>query len=577
MGRYRADRIGHGFPVPGPQSPSSGTVMDEIFFLDEPAWQAARTAGDYDLVVIGSGFCGYAVAQRALARDPRTRILMLERGGYFLPEHFQNLPGPFADTLSSQTETFPWTLSRVTAEGRAGGYLRWQHGMVPFFGGRSILWSAWCPRPSAAEMTGWPQAVIDAATRGFGAAEALLRVQSADRIDPELPGEETGRLGRPVYGALQRRLQTLLQAAPAEVPGVYRAEPAPLASNAKVSDRIDFQKFSTPGEILTLVEAQARLKAAGLGASLDIAASCIVETIVAQDGVATALTTSRGPVTLGGAKLVLALGALPAATLVRTAFDTPEIGRRYCAHFTSTITARVPKAAFEGAEPIDGLQLGAAYVAGTAGGYDRQYHMQISALSDPAPLLNSGTALRYMPDVLTTASRRQLESARGYVVLPCATLGEMEAGGAATWFRANPADPDPTTNALLQLVESPADRETWDAMDAATFATLETVLSPGGPADVEYWHGDADTGVWRPERPPPALYRNDATVHDGSTLYLGEAADAPVDLDYRLRGSANVYVTGAALWPRAGSWNPTLTMVALAIDLADRLVPAAPR
>jgi choline dehydrogenase-like flavoprotein len=36
----------------------------------------------------------------------------------------------------------------------------------------------------------------------------------------------------------------------------------------------------------------------------------------------------------------------------------------------------------------------------------------------------------------------------------------------------------------------------------------------------------------------------------------------------------NVYVTGAGLWPAGGSWNPTMTMVALAQDLADQLAAA---
>jgi hypothetical protein len=31
-----------------------------------------------------------------------------------------------------------------------------------------------------------------------------------------------------------------------------------------------------------------------------------------------------------------------------------------------------------------------------------------------------------------------------------------------------------------------------------------------------------------------------------------------------------VFVTGGALWLAGGSWNPTMTMVALAQDLADR-------
>ena len=56
-------------------------------------------------------------------------------------------------------------------------------------------------------------------------------------------------------------------------------------------------------------------------------------------------------------------------------------------------------------------------------------------------------------------------------------------------------------------------------------------------------------------------------------IYLcPSSTDAPVDSHYLLRGSQNVYVTGGALWPQGGSWNPTLTMVALSQHLADLLV-----
>ncbi len=99
------------------------------------------------------------------------------------------------------------------------------------------------------------------------------------------------------------------------------------------------------------------------------------------------------------------------------------------------------------------------------------------------------------------------------------------------------------------------------------------MLSPKGPGSVEYWHGAADSGKWCAERPSVAARRVDALVHENSTMHIGADEDAPIGLDYRVRGTDNVYLTGGALWPQGGSWNPTMVMEALSLDLADRLVP----
>lgn len=117
------------------------------------------------------------------------------------------------NTLGGLSETFPWTLSRRTHEGE---YIQWQHGMVPFFGGRSIQWSAWCPEPTPEEMRDWPKQVVKTVQEYFPEAKKLLNVVNADEIDK---GRETAPPGgRPIYGVMQKQLTKLLQEEQRRVP-----------------------------------------------------------------------------------------------------------------------------------------------------------------------------------------------------------------------------------------------------------------------------------------------------------------------------------------------------------------------
>ncbi|MBD9576212.1 GMC family oxidoreductase [Pseudomonas sp. PDM23] len=61
------------------------------------------------------------------------------------------------------------------------------------------------------------------------------------------------------------------------------------------------------------------------------------------------------------------------------------------------------------------------------------------------------------------------------------------------------------------------------------------------------------------------------THHLVGTLGMGNGPRSVVDSEFKLRGTDNVYVTGSAVFPRCGSRNPTVTVVALSLMLADQL------
>ena len=64
--------------------------------------------------------------------------------------------------------------------------------------------------------------------------------------------------------------------------------------------------------------------------------------------------------------------------------------------------------------------------------------------------------------------------------------------------------------------------------------------------------------------------------HLGTTRMSASPATGVVDRDCRVHGVDNLYVAGGSVFPTGGYANPTLTVVALALRLADRLRQIAP-
>jgi choline dehydrogenase-like flavoprotein len=59
--------------------------------------------------------------------------------------------------------------------------------------------------------------------------------------------------------------------------------------------------------------------------------------------------------------------------------------------------------------------------------------------------------------------------------------------------------------------------------------------------------------------------------HMGTTRMHVDPRQGVVNADCRVHGLSNLYISGAAVYPTAGSANPTLTLVALSLRLSDYL------
>ncbi|UKZ79094.1 hypothetical protein TrVFT333_006844 [Trichoderma virens FT-333] len=398
------------------------------------------------------------------------------------------------------------------------GYL---HGSCPFFGGRSTFWSAYAPQPTEDLMRDFPKSMIDAShEEGFWhSAEKLLNVIPADKIRDD------------IYCEMQKAIDDLLKKRLSQIPTADTVVPAPLAVGPKShTSTMRFNKFSVPGPLIALHESQRKRAEAGEGRPLELMINCTVTGLKKDEvgGVVRAIETSRGVLswTDDDTKVVLCAGAVPNATLLLNSFEEcrpskGNVGKRLTGHVR------------------------------------------------PDPEADAEDAGRECPDYAAAATDEQLKGSEKHIVFVCSGLGELDEDNSKNWVKLNNT-PDPASNVTVQYTLCPNDKKMWDTMDEAIYQTIEA-LSGNQPKAIEYW--DDRANKWVAKKPSTESVRAPGVVHEGSTSFVGSKQNGgSLDSLYRPHGIANVFVTGGAVFPTSGSWNPTLTMCAYAQDLARKLV-----
>jgi len=513
--------------------------------------EAPVERGGWDGVVIGSGFGG-TMAARELVRAG-WRVLMLERGDWVARGPHNWAPrsvGPLTDAYSTAT---PY---RVLA----GGDREWM-GAFECVGGPSVFYGGVSLRFRERDFEPAPEIVGDSAAHWpfgyrelepyYARAERLLGVAGDDGGDPTAPPRRAGYPHPPA--ALTPTSRRIWEAARRLGLEPFRL---PLALNhgraggrrpcaacgtcdlfaCAISAKNDLATAVLPeliarGLVLRPRTVAVRLRASGRRV-------CAVECVDRDSGRRTTFE-ARHFVLAGGAlaspHLVLAseldgLSPAPAA-----------IGRYLTRHHNVIVAGLFPRRT----DP------------------DRQFHKQVGIhdfyFGDPGAGAPAGKlgGIQQLPTPPPELVKEHLPPGLGRLVSPL--LGNVTGLLTMTEDQPRPDNGvslDPARRdrfGLPQLVV----RQRPSARDLAAAAALvrhsQRLLREAG-----------------------ALVTRLQTIrtfsHAVGTLRAGDdPRTAPVDRDGRLRGTENLYVADASVFPTAGGVNPSLTIAALALRIGERL------
>lgn len=575
------------------------------------AWKAGG-GRPFDIIVIGGGTFGAAIAEHLWFRQKRTggglRTLVIDAGLFTLPEHVQNTGiqgffdprdpfflnenAPQPEPPKNEVWGLPWK-STIPFKGLAYA-----------IGGRSLYWGGWSPRLLPEELATWPAPTVadlnalyfDESSRQigvdetndfiFGELQNALRKQLFDNIGTvgaaiplnELPASPLLKPGADPAQLLGLGSTTGLS--PAELKNLLKLE-APLGVQARPPHAGFFplNKFSTVP--LLMKAARTAFSDAngddGKKEFMLLPNTHVVSLRTSLTGSATwrvtGVDTSAGFIDLApGGVAVIALGTIESARLALLSFSgtgiptLPLMGKNLIGHLRSNLVVRVPRAAIAGlSATTNELQASALFLKCRAkkpnGDLIGHFHLQISATGGGATVGSEDELFRKIPDVDFFDQLRTSNDT--HVAIAIRGIGEMAAADVNN-SAAHPShvDLDARTDeygvrrAVVTLATTQRDEDLWNVMDA-TMAQVAAGFANGHPMQTIQSNRDG-LGT---------------THHETGTLWIGADATKSVTDDAgRFHHTDNLYAAGPCLFPTIGSPNPMLTGIALARRTGDWII-----
>lgn len=496
-------------------------------------------ADQYDAVIVGSGFGGALVAH-ALARAG-WRVLVLERGVW------------------ARRDSLDWNPREISIRNRYGAaspILVRQYGARRFsrvfppalVGGQSVLYGGASLRLREADLARWPLSYAELEPY-YARAEEILGVHGAATDAPWEPPRLNGYPFPP--GALTAPALRLQQAA--RQLG-YSPQRLPLAINAGDSTRPRCVECATcdgfPCRIKAKNDVAERILIPAQASGVEVADQTTVADLRLERGAVRSVRGRDGAsgeeFEVRGRVVVMAAGALYSpAILLRSGLgrgaDKAFLGRHLMRHCNGVVVAVFPFSTNPG----------------------QCFHKQLCFTEFYEDLrAQLGTATGVIQDVYTPSA----EVLRHFAPLGLGRAAHLLAGNIQNLICIAEDDPQPENRVTLA-----AERDEH----GLELIAVEHRYSRADVRRCEYLVTRARRVLRRAGGWPVHTRKIDTFSHALGTIRFGDSPDTgALDLDCRYWSLDNLYVTDSSFMPTSGGVNPSLTIAANALRVADRIVAA---